>query len=268
MMLRKRVWGIFCVAKPNDPLSKWCDRFILSLIMVNILAVVVSSVEAVESYGRVFFFHFEKASLAVFLTEYLLRVWSCVVEKKYRHPIFGRLRFMVTPMALIDLLAIAPALFLRGFGESTTLRALRLPRLFLLAKTGRYYRSVRLLGRVMVNKKEELLVTTAMMLILLLVSATLMYAIEQEAQPRAFSSIPATMWWAMTTLTTVGYGDVAPITGMGKVLGSVVAIMGIGLFALPTGILGAGFLEAFNEERKGTRTCPHCGKDMGLESNA
>ncbi len=261
-MLKRRVWEVLSVAKPDDRLSKWCDRFILSLIFLNILAVVVSSVDAVESAGKIFFIYFERISVAIFLTEYCLRVWSCVTEEKYSHPILGRLRFMATPMAIIDLLAIMPALIMGGQAESTTLRALRLLRLFLLAKTGRYYRSVRLLGRVVIKKREELLITTALMAILLLISSTLMFVIEHGEQPEAFSSIPATMWWAMATLTTVGYGDVAPITGLGKFLGSFVAIMGIGLFALPTGILGSGFLEAFNEDRAESHPCPHCGKDI------
>jgi voltage-gated potassium channel len=111
-------------------------------------------------------------------------------------------------------------------------------------------------------KREELLVTLFVLLLLLLFASSLIYFAEHDAQPDIFSSIPAAMWWAVATLTTVGYGDVYPVTTVGKLVASVIAVLGIGMFALPTGILGAGFVEELQSRKRRPRTCPHCGKSL------
>lgn len=118
--------------------------------------------------------------------------------------------------------------------------------------------SLDLIRQVIRNRKEELVLTTSLMGMLLIVSATLLYSCENAAQPEIFSSIPSTMWWSIATLTTVGYGDIYPITALGRVFASVIAILGIGMFALPTGILGAGFVEEIQKRKQGA-CCPHCG---------
>jgi voltage-gated potassium channel len=141
------------------------------------------------------------------------------------------------------------------------LRMLRIMRIMRLAKLGRYSDSLQTLGRVVAGKKEQLISTVFILVILLIIASCLMYYAENETQPDHFSSIPAAMWWAVTTLTTVGYGDVFPLTTVGKLLGSVIAVLGIGMFALPTGILGAGFVEEM-ERRRQSRNCPHCGKEL------
>ena len=113
------------------------------------------------------------------------------------------------------------------------------------------------------SRRAELLVTTAVMILMLIIASSLMYQVEHAAQPDVFPDIPSTMWWAVATLTTVGYGDVYPITGLGRILASVVAILGIGLFALPTGILGSGFVEEIeNSKKERDRLCPHCGEPI------
>ena len=161
-------------------------------------------------------------------------------------------------MALIDLIAILPSILAFVNSDFRSIRAVRLIRIFMLAKTGRYYRSVRLLGKVIVSRREELVVSFSMLVFMLIITSTLMFYVEHHAQPDAFSSIPAAMWWSVATLTTVGYGDVAPITAFGKLLGAFVAVIGIGLFALPTSILGSGFMEELEGGKKQRITCPHC----------
>jgi voltage-gated potassium channel len=140
------------------------------------------------------------------------------------------------------------------------LRVLRLLRIVRVAKLGRYSESIQVLGRVFAAKKEQLLSTLFILLMLLVISSCLMYDAERQAQPDRFSSIPAAMWWAVTTLTTVGYGDVCPVTPGGKVIASVIAILGIGMFALPTAILGSGFLEEIAPKKPAK--CPHCGNEI------
>lgn len=175
----------------------------------------------------------------------------------------GKDRYILTPLALVDLVAILPFYVpMLVHLDLRTVRAIRLLRVFRLFKMGRYSESVRTLGRVFRAKKEELIVTTFMVFLLLEVASTLIFFAENEAQPEAFSSVPAAMWWGVTTLTTVGYGDVYPITLLGKVLGAIVAILGIGMFALPAGILGSGFVEEIQRTRRTVRLCPHCGQPI------
>jgi len=126
---------------------------------------------------------------------------------------------------------------------------------------------MQMIVRVLKNKRGELTATMMLVSVLLLVSSSLLYYAERNAQPEVFSSIPAAMWWAIATITTVGYGDMYPITGMGRVLGSVSAIAGIAMFALPTAILGAGFVEEFERALQRERVCPHCSKRIDEEEN-
>jgi voltage-gated potassium channel len=142
------------------------------------------------------------------------------------------------------------------------LRYLRAFRLFLLFKLGRYASRMRLIRNVLVAKKEELVISTSIAVVALIFCSAAMYYVEKDHQPEAFSSLPASMWWAVETLTTVGYGDVVPVTAAGKVLGAMIALIGIALFALPAGILGGGFTDEL-ARHKTERKCPHCGKAIG-----
>lgn len=170
-------------------------------------------------------------------------------------------------MALVDLLAVLP-FFLQFIGvDLRFVRAFRLMRLFRLAKAARYVTALHLFRAVARSKREELVLTTCVLALLLLVASSSMYFAEHGAQPEEFSSIPATMWWAVATLTTVGYGDVIPVTVFGRFLGSAVAILGIGLFALPTAILGSGFVEEIAKTKQPQR-CPHCGKELSSTPEA
>ncbi len=122
-------------------------------------------------------------------------------------------------------------------------------------------KALQLLARVLKNKREELILTLGMMMILLIIASCLMYYVENPVQPINFPDIPHTMWWAVATFTTVGYGDIYPVTGLGKFLAGIVSILGIGLFALPTGVLGAGFVEEMQKKRD-QQSCPHCGESI------
>ena len=198
-------------------------------------------------------------SVTIFTIEYLLRIWSCTADPRYSHPIYGRARFVVTPMALLDLMAILPFYGqILGLG-SLDLRILRAVRLSArVARLARLSPGFDTLMRVARAKRTELSIVIAMLLVLLLLASSLMYFAEHEAQPDLFSSIPQTMWWSIITLTTVGYGDVYPVTYAGRVLAGVMAVLGIGLFALPAGILGSGFVDELDRNR----VCPHCGERL------
>ncbi len=261
MSARVRSWEILEVARGGDRASRAFDFFILILIVLNVTAVVLVSVESLATRYAGLFDLFELFSVIVFSTEYAARIWSCTADPRYGRPLAGRLRFARTPMALIDLAAVLP-FYIGLIGiDLRFIRSLRLFRLVRVAKVGRYMRALGLFSRVLAAKREELVLTLGMMLLLLVVASCFMYYVENPVQPENFPDIPHTMWWAVATFTTVGYGDVYPVTGLGKVLAGIVAILGVGLFALPTGILGAGFVEEM-QKRRGGRRCPHCGKDL------
>ena len=265
MALRQRVHELLEVSTADNPHSRAVDLFILSLILLNILALILETVESLQARAAVAFEVFEKVSLIIFSVEYVLRLWSCVSVARFARPVQGRLRFALTPLAVIDLLAILP-MYLPLLGlDMRFVRVVRLLRFFRLAKLFRYSRALRLLARVLMGHKEELLSTLFVLLILLLFSSCLMYFAEHEVQPENFSSIPAAMWWGVITLTTVGYGDYFPVTGPGKLIAAVIAVLGIGMFALPAGILGAGFVEALQDGGPTPRRCPHCGEEIDDE---
>lgn len=207
--------------------------------------------------------YFEVFSVAVFTVEYLARLWVCTLDPRYGGAVRGRLRYARTPLAVIDLLAILP-FYLPFFVamDLRYLRALRLFRLFRILKMARYSVSLAIMARVVVRSREELLSTLFSAAVLLVIAASLMYHVEHDAQPGLFTSIPASMWWGVATLTTVGYGDMYPITPLGKLLAAMMAVVAVGAFALPAGILSSGFMEeiqALRRARQGTRHCPHCG---------
>ena len=262
--IRKRIYEVLEIASVGDLPSMVFDIFIMVLILLNVVAVILETVKTLSSQFGTFFSIFETFSVAVFTIEYVLRLWMCTVDKRFENHLLGRIRFALTPLILVDLMAILPFYLPMIFPfDLRFIRILRLFRFFRLLKMARYSESLKTLGNVMKAKKEELIITLFVVIILLVFASSLMYFFEHEAQPQGFSSIPAALWWGVATLTTVGYGDVYPITPIGKSLGAIIAILGIGMFALPAGILASGLSEAIHKIRAQKRICPHCGKDIG-----
>jgi len=262
MNIRKRTWEIVEAAKDGDAASRTFDIAILTLIFLNVLAVIIGSVQSIHAKFGTFLDVFELVSVIIFTVEYLSRLWSCTIDARFSRPVGGRLRFAFRAMPLIDLLAILP-FYLPFLGvDLRTLRVLRLLRILRVVKVGRYYSSLQLIKNVLKSKKEELVLTSAVMVLLLVISSSVLFYCENSVQPDAFSSIPATMWWAVATLTTVGYGDIYPVTMLGKFCAGIIAILGIGMFALPTGIIGAGFVEEIEKSKDEQAKCLHCGKEL------
>jgi voltage-gated potassium channel len=260
-----RAHQILSIAYPNDRAARVFGLFIITLIVLNVVAVILQTVKSLNDSYEAVFYYFEMASVAIFSVEYILRLWSCTVEEKYVRPILGRLRYAVSPMALVDLVAIAPFYPTAFLGirtaDTAAIRALRLFRLMRLFKTTRYFKSLQIMGRVLRAKKEQILVTLLVVVILLVLLSSLMYFVEQSAQPDKFSSIPAAMWWGVSAMTTVGYGDVFPVTALGKVVGAIISLLGIGIFAMPAGILASGFSEELATRHGRSKACPHCGQE-------
>jgi voltage-gated potassium channel len=273
--LRRRVHLLFEESPPSAMAAR--VRLLLALlILLNVIAVVLETVQGLQARWGAVLRDIETVSVTVFAIEYAFRWWAAIEQPAVAASRFGRLRWMVTPTAWIDLISILPSLLFFVQFDLRSLRMVRLARLLRLAKLGRYSIAMQSLLRVLRERAADMVSLLFVLVILLVISSTLMFRLEHEAQPNLFSSIPATMWWAIVTLTTIGYGDMVPITPAGRVLGGVIAVLGIGMFALPAGLLGAGFVEelgrlraAHRGHRHGERDggpeaaqprCPHCGR--------
>jgi voltage-gated potassium channel len=246
----------------NDRSSRIFNGFMMILIITNITTVILETERSVLFKYPWFFIIFDTISLMIFAIEYILRVWTCTYNEEFKDPIRGRIKYILTPSAIIDLISFLPML-IPVFGmDLRVLRAFRLTRIFRVLKLNRYSDSLKKLGNVFAKKKEELGITVMAGFIILLIGSTVMYYIENPLQPDKFSSIPASLWWGVATLTTVGYGDIYPLTALGKILGSIIAVVGIGLFALPAGIIASGFITELQKPKNLKRVCPHCGKEI------
>lgn len=262
--IKRKLFNILESNPEGGFIGKLFGIFIVALIFLNVTATILETVDSIYRDIPGIFENFETFSVIIFTIEYILRLWCCTFTPKYQKSIKGRIRFALTPLAIIDLVSILPFyLPMIITMDLRFIRALRLFRIFRIMKIGRYFESLQLIGAVFIRKKEELAITVFMVFILLLLSSSLMYYVENQSQPKHFSSIPTAMWWGVATLTTVGYGDVYPVTPIGKFLGAVIALLGIGMFALPTGILGSGFVEEIqNRKENHDKVCPHCGKKI------
>lgn len=245
--------------------------FIATLILLNVLVVILETVNSLYLQYAAFFQLFDLFTVIVFSIEYVLRIWCCVKNPLYADPLRGRIRYAVSPYALLDVIALTPFyLPLIIPIEFRLLRMLRLLRIFRVLRLGKYSNAFETFVDVLRSKKEEIVITMIMAMIILILAASTLYTVEREAQPEKFGSIPDAMWWAVVTLASVGYGDVYPITPLGKFFAAIVAISAIGLFALPAGILASGFAETFGRQSERgtdkTLTCPRCGAEIDLQT--
>lgn len=245
--LRRR---LYLELEPNErrhglsPLNK----LIVIAIVVSVIFAVVESEHAVYESHPALFHGIEVGFSILFLVEYLARLWVAPEDPRFRGRL-GRLRWALTPAALLDLLAVTPVLLHLLGGEAYVIRMVRLVRVLRLAKLGRFTQAWRALSEAVHARRYELMVSIAVALFILLITSTLMYIVEGHSQPEVFGSIPRAMWWAIATLTTVGYGDAVPITGFGRVLGGITAVTGVGLIAMPAGILAAAMSDAIHARR-------------------
>lgn len=244
--------------------KEWFIKFIYILITVNVIALVIESFAFQNPLLKQLLHVVELFSIVVFTIEYFLRIWSASHEaRNFKEAIIARLKFIFSFYGIIDLLAFLPfyiPLFVKF--DLRSIRILRLFRLLRIFKLGRYSNSMKIISNVLKETKSELFVTLFICFILMVFSSTLMYYIEHEAQPDQFNNVGQSLWWAVATLTTVGYGDIYPITPMGKLLGAFIALIGIGFVALPTGIISSSFISKLNEDKQSVIeiecTCPNC----------
>ena len=254
--LRRRVFLVLETSTAGSRLGRIVDGFLIALIVASVIAVILESVKALEIRFAAAFYWFEVFTVAVFTVEYALRLWISVEteteERPAPRPLVARLRFVSSFHAIIDLLAILPFYLLTfGLFGGADMRFLRAVRLLRVLKLTRYSSAFNTLVATIAENGRSLAASFFILLVVMMLAASGMYYFERHAQPADFGSIPAAMWWAFATLTTVGYGDVIPITVGGKVFGALITVVGLGMVALPTAILASGFAQQLriNSER-------------------
>lgn len=289
-MYREFKQAVYDVLDDNNhvyKVSRVVNYCLIVLIVLNVMSVIFETVQSFYDRYWALITLFEIFSVEIFTVEYVARLWVCNLDERYRGAIKGRLRYMVSPLALIDLMAILP--FYLPFLvvlDLRFIRALRLLRLLRVFKLSRYSDSMSMLGRIIKSRREDLLITIFIIAIALIISSSCMYYAEHEAQPEKFDSIPNAMYWGVITLATVGYGDIYPVTPLGKIFSAVIALAGVAMFALPAGIIGSSFIEERQKMRDKAMekeiendiehrleadiekaldldaVCPHCGKRL------
>ena len=261
--LRRRIAALFDDGRPPSRAAQVLAIGLAALIVVNVTGVILESVASIHARHATGLWWLEHVATAVFAVEYVGRVWTAIdlAGARNRHPLWGRLRYAISFFALVDLVAVLPAIL--GLIGAADLRTLRLLRLLRLLKLTRHATVFNLLWGVFREEARAIAAILFIMLMTLTISASLMYMIEGEAQPDQFASIPAAMWWAIETLTTVGYGDVVPVTPFGKLMGGVVSIVGIVALALFTGLITVSFMDQLRVRRVAVRQT-----SLGTHANA
>ena len=245
---RQRTYELLEIASSGDKVSRFVDIALIILILLSVIAIVLESVQIINDAYHKYFYWFEVVSVSAFTLEYVLRIWSCVdnpngLAKGYSN-FKLRIRYGASFSAVIDLLAILPFYFMMfGVFGNADMRFLRSFRLLRIFKLTRYSAAFDVLNAVFKENIRSFGAAFFVLIIVMLLAASGMYYFEYQTQPKEFSSILASMWWAFSTLTTVGYGDVTPITAGGKVFGAMITVVGVGMVALPTGILASAFSE-------------------------
>jgi voltage-gated potassium channel len=258
-----RVYEILEATDPEDRTGEAVNLFMLVLVVLNVAAVVLETVESIYLVHKDLFHYFSDVSVIIFTIEYLLRIWSCDVQPEYGNPFYGRFRFALTPLALIDFFVILPTYVNFAFPtDHQLLRSLRILWTFRLLKLRRYSESLQTIEDVIRSQQRELFMSFTAIVFFMVLSSTVVYFLEHDAQPQRFPDIPATMWWAVLTMTTIG-DNFYPITPLGKLVGGLIIILGVATFALPTSILTSGFVEKMERREEEKKSLEHSSLEEG-----
>ncbi len=264
-MIKEKIFRLVQKGAHGQRMNRHFDYFIMSLILLSVISIILESITEINNdYGEILGY-FDLFAVIIFSIEYLMRLYVSDLTHPSSNKIKSAFRFAFSVYGLIDLLAILPFYLPMLIKiDLKFLRILRLTRFLRILKINRYNDSLNLIWAVIKEKRAELAVTGFITFLILLLASFIMYYVEGEKQPEQFPNILASFWWATATLTTVGYGDIYPITGLGKMISGLIAILGIGLVALPTGLIGAGFMSKIESKKKtdNIKACPHCGNKI------
>ena len=246
--VKRRIFDIIQIGNQNDTPSRAFDIFLVCVIILNITAMFLETFDELRAWHGVFDV-VETVTVLVFCVEYILRIWTA----EYLFPGESRGRavwkFLRSYDGVIDLLTILPFFFLSGF---VVFRMLRVVRIFHLFRINTQYDSFNVIKSVLYEKRNQIASSVFIIVILMLASSLFLYSVEHEAQPQAFRNALSGIWWSVSTLLTVGYGDIYPITALGKAMAIVITFLGVGVVAIPTGIISAGFVEQYTKMQQET----------------
>ena len=242
--MKKRIFDIIQIGQKGDMPSILFDWFIVVVIILNVLSMFLETFDGLEPFFTLFK-TVEDVTVGIFCIEYALRIWTA----EYLYPDLSKakakLRFLVSYDGVVDLLTILPFFFLSGF---IVFRMLRVVRIFHLFRINAQYDSFNVITTVLYEKRNQILSSVFIIVILMLASSLCMYNVEHAAQPYVFRNAFSGIWWSMSTLLTVGYGDIYPVTVLGKAMAICIAFLGVGVVAIPTGIISAGFVEQYSKK--------------------
>ena len=249
--MKEKIFNIIQIGDKSNTISRFFDIFITVTIVSNILVTFLLTFKEL-AFLFPLFKAIEYVTVGIFCVEYAVRIWTAEFLYPGMRKIRARYKFLVSFDGIVDLLTIVPVFFLSGF---VIFRMLRVARIFHLFRLNAKYDSFNVITTVLFEKRNQIISSVFIVLILMLASSLCMYSVEHEAQPEVFKNAFSGIWWSMSTLLTVGYGDIYPVTTlMGKCMAIVIAFMGVLLVAIPTGIISAGFVEQYqnnaNEESK------------------
>ena len=243
LSIKKRIFDIIQIGNKSDFVSRFFDIFIAVVIILNILVMFLETFQELEPFFDIFYW-IEYITISIFIVEYVLRIWTADLL----YPKYSRMRaifeFLISYDGIIDLLTIIPFFMFDGF---VVFRMLRVVRIFHLFRINSRYDSFNVIKNVLYEKKNQIFSSVFIIIILMLASSLGIYAAEHEAQPDAFKNAFSGIWWAVSTLLTVGYGDIYPVTIMGQIMAIIIAFLGVGVVAIPTGIISAGFVEQYTK---------------------
>lgn len=251
MSLKEKIFNIIQIGDKSNKLSRLFDIFITVTIISNIMVTFLLTFQQLKFLFPLFK-GIEYVTVIIFCAEYILRIWSAELLYPGMRKAKARLRFLVSFDGIVDLLTIVPVFFLSGF---VIFRMLRVARIFHLFRLNAKYDSFNVITTVLYEKRNQIISSVFIVLILMLASSLCMYSVEHDAQPEVFRNAFSGIWWSMSTLLTVGYGDIYPITTLGRIMAICIAYLGVGAVAIPTGIISAGFVEQY--QRKSSITNVH-----------
>ena len=244
--------------KSLKPLNRIFHGVLFTLIILSSLLLIFETVKSFYRPYKTVFFFLEVFCMVFFSLEYLLRIYTATAITKYSKPLMGRIKYIFTPLMLIDLLSLIPFYLILFSSDYSGFYIFNIFRVLRLLKAIRYVDAFKVIGTVFYIKRAQLMISFVFILFVFVFASSIIYMAEKDAQPNKFNDIPSAMWYTISTITTVGYGDVYPITNIGKLTGGLISMIGLILFAIPTSILTSGFLQV--NERKERNKCPHCGE--------
>lgn len=247
MKVRRRIFNIIQIGSKEDFISKAFDFYIVAVIFVNLFCTLFSTFAEAEPYLPVLHI-VEFITIIIFTIEYLLRLWTARYLYPEKKPGVALLRFLVSFSGIVDLLTFFPYYLPFFFpGGAVAFRIFRVFRILRLFRINQTYDAFNVITAVLKEKKNQLISSISMIAILMVASSLCLYSLEHNAQPEQFKNAFSGLWWSASTLLTVGYGDIYPITTVGKAFAIVISFLGVGMVAIPTGIISAGFVEQYTK---------------------